>query len=231
MCMNMKKPIIRTSISAIALTLFSLLVTLTAKAQDIKGDAATGKTKNAMCIGCHGIQGFHTGFPDVFKVPKISGQSAKYIVSALNAYKAGDRMHPTMRGIATTLNDQDIADLAAFYSEHGLLDGSALPAKPAKDPSAEVDALLKKGGCVSCHGENFSKPIAPAYPKLAGQHADYLYASLKSYKIAKNQHRGRTNDVMAGMVKQFSNKELQQLANYIGSLDGDMKTIQEAKFR
>jgi cytochrome c553 len=73
--------------------------------------------KVANCIGCHGIPGYKTAFPEVYQVPMIGGQSAKYIESALNAYKKGERKHPTMRGIAAALSDQDIADVAAYYSQ------------------------------------------------------------------------------------------------------------------
>lgn len=73
--------------------------------------------KVANCIGCHGIPGYKTSFPEVYQVPMIGGQSAKYIESALQAYKKGERKHPTMRGIASALSDQDIADVAAYYSQ------------------------------------------------------------------------------------------------------------------
>lgn len=81
-----------------------------------EGDAAAGKNKNAMCAGCHGIAGFRTAYPETYHVPKLGGQNAGYIVSALKAYKAGDRQHPSMRAIAASLSDQDMADLAAYYS-------------------------------------------------------------------------------------------------------------------
>jgi len=71
-----------------------------------------------MCIGCHGIPGYRASFPEIHQVPMISGQGAKYIASALNAYKKGERKHPTMRGIAGSLSDQDIADVSAFYASH-----------------------------------------------------------------------------------------------------------------
>jgi cytochrome c553 len=203
----------------------------TVNAQEIKGDAAAGKTKNAMCIGCHGIAGYQASFPEVYKVPKISGQGAKYIVSALNAYKKGERKHPTMRGIAESLSDQDMADLAAYYSVHGVVEGATLAAKPSKEPSPQVAALLKKAACISCHGENFAKPISPDYPKIAGQYSDYLFVSLKAYKTEGNPQIGRSNGVMAGMVKQFSNNELKEIAKYVGSLDGDLKTVPQSKFR
>lgn len=87
-----------------------------AQAQDIKGNAAAGKAKNAMCVGCHGIPGYKASFPSIYNVPMIYGQNAKYIENALIAYQKGERKHPTMKAIAASLNAQDMADLAAYYA-------------------------------------------------------------------------------------------------------------------
>ena len=84
------------------------------------GDAAAGKSKNAMCIGCHGIGGYKTVFPEVYHVPKIGGQHAAYIVKALQEYKSGNRSHPSMRAIAASLSDKDMADLAAYYASDAM---------------------------------------------------------------------------------------------------------------
>src|SRR3954462_14253227 len=93
---------------------------LAAHAQDAKpGDKHAGEMKVAMCIGCHNIPGYQSSFPEVYKVPKIAGQGAKYIAAALTAYRKGDRKQPTMRAIAASLSDQDIADVAAFYENLG----------------------------------------------------------------------------------------------------------------
>ncbi|ABE43174.1 c-type cytochrome [Polaromonas sp. JS666] len=216
-----------TTIFAVAVS----CVTVSSLAQEVKGDAKAGETKNAMCIGCHGIKGYQASFPEIYKVPMISGQGGKYIVAALNAYKKGERKHPTMRSIAESLNDQDIADLAAYYSTHGAAAGAELPAKPAKEPSADVQALLNKANCASCHGANFSKPVDPAYPKIAGQHSDYLFVALKAYKTDNNPKVGRGNAIMAGMAKQYTNAELKLLANYLASVDGELKVIPQSKFR
>ena len=88
-----------------------------ATAADIVGNAQNAKAKIEMCIGCHRIPGYKATFPEVFQVPMIGGQSAKYIESALKAYQKGDRKHPSMKGIAASLSDQDIADVAAFYAQ------------------------------------------------------------------------------------------------------------------
>ena len=199
-------------------------------AQDVKGDANAGATKIAMCIGCHGIAGYQASFPEVYKVPKISGQSEKYITTVLNAYKKGERKHPTMRGIATSLTDQDMADIAAYYANHGKVEGAVLPAK-ASEPNDKVAPLLAKGACASCHGENFAKPIDPSYPKIAGQHADYLFVALKSYKVEGNATWGRNNGVMGGIAKQYSHAELKELAKYMAAQQGDLKIVPQSKFR
>ncbi|SHG35641.1 cytochrome c [Massilia sp. CF038] len=84
-------------------------------AADIVANAKAAKVEQ--CIGCHGISGYKATFPEVYPVPMLGGQSAKYIENALNAYKKGDRKHPTMRGVASTMTDQEIADVAAYYSQ------------------------------------------------------------------------------------------------------------------
>ncbi len=201
---------------------------ISAQAQEVKGDAKAAEQKIAMCIGCHGIKGYQASFPEVYRVPMISGQNAKYIASALNAYKKGDRKHPTMRGIAESLSDQDIADVAAYYEQHGKTEPVS---KAPVAPDAKVAALLQKGACVSCHGDNFSKPVDPSYPKIAGQHKDFLFVALKSYKVENQSTWGRSNGVMGGIAKQFSNAELKALSAYVGSLDGDLKTVPQSKFR
>lgn len=88
-----------------------------AAAADVVGNAKAAENKVAMCIGCHGIPGYKATFPEVYQVPMLGGQSAKYIESALNAYKKGDRKNPSMHGVAAGLSDQDIADIAAYYAQ------------------------------------------------------------------------------------------------------------------
>jgi len=199
-----------------------------AHAQEIKGDAKAGGQKIAMCIGCHGIHGYQASFPEVYRVPMISGQNAKYIVASLNAYKKGERKHPTMRGIADSLSEQDMADLGAYYEQHAKVEPVT---KTPKVPDAKVAALLQKGACISCHGDNFNKPIDPSYPKLAGQHKDFLFVALKSYKTENLSTWGRSNGVMGGIAKQFSNAELKAMSAYIASLDGEMKVVPQSRLR
>lgn len=82
------------------------------------GDAAAAKDKLSMCAGCHGIVGYKTAFPSAYHVPKLGGQHAEYIIKALEGYRSGSRSHPTMTALAKTLSQQDIEDLAAYYSKN-----------------------------------------------------------------------------------------------------------------
>jgi len=83
------------------------------------GDPAKGRELTRMCEGCHGIVGWRTAYPEVYRVPKLGGQHAAYIVQALHAYRNGDRSHPSMQAIAGSLSDQDMANLAAYFSQAG----------------------------------------------------------------------------------------------------------------
>lgn len=217
-------------LSSLSVLVVACVTTFSVHAQESKGDAHAGEKKIAMCIGCHGIKGYQASFPEIHKVPMISGQSAAYISAALTAYKKGERKHPTMRGIADSLSDQDIADVAAYYSASGVVEGAAAPAKAA-DGNAKAMALVTKGACASCHGESFSKPIDPSYPKIAGQHSDYLFVALKAYKAEGGAIVGRSNAIMGSIAKQFSNAELKELANYVGSLPSELKTVPQSRFK
>lgn len=104
-------------------SLFSFLACLTlsltwstgVSAQAI-GDPVAGKAKSFACSGCHGLGGTKAAYPDVYKVPKLGGQHAAYIVAALKAYKSGERFNETMKAQASMLSDKDMADIAAYYA-------------------------------------------------------------------------------------------------------------------
>jgi cytochrome c553 len=177
--------------------------------------------------------GYQASFPEVHKVPMISGQGAKYIAASLVAYKKGDRKHPTMRAIAASLTEQDMADLGAFYESKARADMvKTAPAALAK-PSPEPEALLTKGNCASCHGANFSKPIDPAYPKpgrpacrLPVRGAEGLPDRWQPQGRPQQRHHG-------GQVKQFKLAELKAelKQKYLASLPGDLQTVPQSRFR
>jgi cytochrome c553 len=104
------------SLAVLVLAGFAATAT-TAAAAEVVGNPKAAPAKIEMCIGCHGIPHYKTAFPEVYQAPMIGGQSAKYIESALKSYRKGDRKHPSMVGIAKSLSDQDIADVAAYYAQ------------------------------------------------------------------------------------------------------------------
>ena len=224
----MKKPCLL-SLATLLAPAMILAFAASAQAQGAPaGDKVAGEKKVAMCIGCHGIPGYQASFPEIYKVPKIAGQGAGYIVAALTAYKKGERKHPSMRAIATTLSDQDIADVAAYYSQ--LAKADAVPPEAA-EPPAPVAKLIAQAGCSACHGKNFSTPSDPSFPKLAGQHADYLYVALKAYQTEHNPVMGRSNAIMMGMARPFTHPELKALSSYLASLPSELKTVEQSHFR
>jgi len=96
----------------------AMLLALAAAAQaqgEVKGDAQRAKAKISLCIGCHGIPDYRTAYPEVYRVPMIAGQNPGYLVKALEAYKSGERSHPSMRAISRSLSAQDMADIAVYY--------------------------------------------------------------------------------------------------------------------
>jgi cytochrome c553 len=210
------------------LTLLLALAGVFSTAHAQTGDAQRGSTKVQMCIGCHGIVGYQGDFPQVYHVPRIAGQDAKYIASALTAYRAGDRKHPTMRSIATSLTDQDIADIAAYYSKLGQPDGPVPAALESPVPDKIRSAVAT---CVACHGVNFSAPTDGTIPRLAGQYPDYLAIALKSYKVDGNPHYGRANAVMGAMAKPLKDETISEIADYLASLPGELRTVPQPKFK
>jgi cytochrome c553 len=95
---------------------FSFVFGSAVQAADIQGNAEQGASKVRLCAGCHAIPGYRSSVPEVYTVPMIGGQSAGYMVAALQAYKKGERKHPTMRSVAGSLSDQEMADISAYYA-------------------------------------------------------------------------------------------------------------------
>jgi cytochrome c553 len=110
---------IRKSLAACAVAL-ALSLPAFAQSPGPTGNPEVGSQKVQMCQGCHGIPGWRTAYPEVYRVPKIAGQHQAYLVKALQEYKSGARTHPSMRAIASSLSDADMANVAAYYAQLGL---------------------------------------------------------------------------------------------------------------
>lgn len=191
--------------AALGLLAAALIVALLAPAQArAEGDPERGRKLAYTCHGCHGIENYRNAYPN-YAVPKLGGQHAQYIVAALNEYDAKARWHPTMRGLAATLSDQDKADIAAFF------EGAEPVVSSGKLVGTPPDAAQT---CVACHGQD-GVGIAPEYPTIAGQHADYIRQALKDYRSGKRQ-----NAIMNGFAGQLSDKDIVALAEYFSRQEG-----------
>jgi cytochrome c553 len=112
----MKIQVTAKSNTILILSLGMSLLGFNAFAADVQGNAEQGASKVRLCAGCHAIPGYRSSVPEIYNVPMIGGQSAGYIAAALQEYKKGERKHPTMRSVAGSLSDQDMADIAAYYA-------------------------------------------------------------------------------------------------------------------
>jgi cytochrome c553 len=164
------------------------------------------------CYGCHGIPNYKNVYP-TYSVPKLEGQHAEYLAIALQGYRNGERSHSTMHAQAVSMSDQDMQDIAAFLAGKSLKAGAA----PVGKAPAKVAEL-----CVTCHGAD-GVGIAPMYPTLSGQHADYLERALHDYRDG-----GRKNPVMSAFVAGLTDAEIKALAAYYAEQRPALNTAKHA---
>lgn len=172
------------------------------------GDAKRGQRLAYTCLGCHGIPNYKNTYP-TFRVPKLEGQNVEYLVSALRAYQSKERSHATMHAHAVDMSEQDMRDVAAYLAGAPLKSDG----KPEGTPPQAAQV------CVACHG-NDGVGIAPEYPVLAGQHADYLARTLLDYR-----NGGRRNAIMAGFVATLTDEDIEALAEYYAAQKPGLRTV------
>jgi cytochrome c553 len=161
------------------------------------GNPQRGKVLSYTCLGCHGVDGYKNAYPN-YSVPELEGQHPEYLAAALKEYRDGDRAHLTMHSQTSSLTDQDIADIVAYFA------GKPLTADSKPQGSVPAPAQL----CTTCHGAN-GVGITPQYPTLAGQHPDYIVRALEEYKKG-----GRKNPIMAGMAATVKDEDMAIIADY-----------------
>ena len=182
------------------------------------GNAAAGKTKAATCAACHGADG-NSVVPDF---PKIAGQHASYAFSQLKDFKSGARKNPSMSPMAAPLTEQDMLDLAAYFSSQTIKLGKADEALAAKGEVIYRAGIIEKGvpACTACHSPQGNGNPASVYPRVGGQHAAYLEKQLQDYKNGVRAADATTGNKL--MMKQISAKlspeEIKAVSAYISGL-------------
>ena len=173
----------------------------------LAGDAERGAVLAQTCTGCHGIPGYYNAQP-AYQVPKLGGQNADYVEVALQGYRRGTRGHETMQAQASTLSDQDIADIAAYFES---FKGEAETGR-TRASAAQIEAGREKAAtCVACHGPE-GVAAAPQWPNLAGQHETYLLAALEQYK-----NGGRLDLVMNPLIGPLDPATIEDLAAFFAA--------------
>jgi cytochrome c553 len=180
-----------------------------------QGDAAAGQAKSALCGSCHGVD----GNSPLAMNPKLAGQNARYMVKQLQDFKSGARAGAIMASMVLSLSDQDMEDIAAWYS-------SQQPTIQGADPELiELAERLYRAGnseiavaaCSACHSPT-GKGNAPAgFPSLSGQHAEYTLQQLKDFRSGVRQNDG--SEMMRTVVERLTDKELEALASYVSGLN------------
>ena len=216
-----------------------ILIIMFASSPVWSGDISKGKTKSALCEGCHGANGISVSSI----IPNLAGQKEEYISLSLKAFKTGSRINGIMSSIATQISDDDINDISAYYASQKISENQ-LPIlesddddedednseKQAADKSAELDGLMAAGSdlyrngdlktevsaCIACHGP-FGEGNKPAsFPALKGQHADYLIKALTDFK---NGARSNVSDNMMHMIaKKMTVKEIEAVSYHISMM-------------
>jgi cytochrome c553 len=194
----------------IAAAVFASLAAATVLAQEqqpLQGNPGRGKQLSYTCLGCHGVEGYKNAYPN-YSVPELEGQHPEYLAAALQGYRDGDRAHLTMHSQASTLSNQDIADIVSYFV--------GKPLTSTGKPQGTVPQAAQL--CTSCHGQD-GVGITPQYPTLAGQHPDYLERAIEEYKKG-----GRKNPVMTGMAAQIKEEDIAVIADYFGKLKPSLAT-------
>jgi cytochrome c553 len=172
-----------------------------------QGNPQRGKDLSYTCLGCHGVDGYKNAYPN-YSVPELEGQHPEYLSAALQEYRDGDRAHLTMHSQASTLTDQDIADIVSYFAGKPLTSGSK--------PQGTVPDVAKL--CTSCHGQD-GVGITPMYPTLAGQHPDYIVRALQEYKKG-----GRKNPIMSAMAANVKEEDMAVIADYFSAQRPSLET-------
>ncbi|MDG2251506.1 MAG: c-type cytochrome [Gammaproteobacteria bacterium] len=180
-----------------------------------QGDAAAGQAKSALCATCHGAD----GNSQLSINPKLAGQNASYLVKQLKDYKSGARVNPTMTAMVAALTDQDVLDIAAWYSSQQV---SLLGADPE---TLELGETLYRAGikdlsvaaCSACHSPTGNGNEPAGFPSLSGQHSEYTLLQLKAFRAGERQND--SSAMMRSVVERLTDKELEALASYVSGLN------------
>ena len=180
-----------------------------------QGDAVAGQAKSALCATCHGAE----GNSEISINPKLAGQNVNYLIKQLRDYQSGNRVNATMSAMVAALTDQDILDIAAWYSSQQVtLEGADLE-------MLELGETIYRGGikdlsvaaCSACHSPTGSGNAPAGFPSLSGQHPDYTLMQLKAFRSGERQND--SSSMMRSTLERLTDRELEALSSYVSGLN------------
>ena len=197
-------------IKAVMLGLTGLMAVTSLQAADIEA----GKAKTALCAGCHGADGNSVNVI----WPKLAGQNAEYLVKQLMDFKSGKRTDATMQGMAATITDEDVINVAAYYEAQTSNDAKFDEALLAAGQSIYQGGITEVAvsACIGCHGPDGSGNGAAKFPALQKQHPEYIAAQLLKFKNSTRENDA--GKMMRNITKRMSDKEIQAVSAYVSAL-------------
>ena len=196
------------------------LATILTQAALAEGNAQAGQTKAGTCIACHGVDG-NSAVPTF---PKLAGLGHRYLLKQMKDIRDGRRPVALMAGQVDNLSDEDLSDIAAYYSSQTRTGGAADPAALELGRKVYLAGIAERQvpACAACHSPTGSGNAPAGFPALGGQHADYIAAQLKMFRQGYEDPAGRTNDgdskIMRATAFRMSDKEIEAVASYISGL-------------
>jgi len=196
------------------LTLLALAGLIVAGGANAAGDATAGQTKSATCVACHMTDG--NSVNPIW--PKLAGQHYDYLVKQLSDFRAGNRSDPTMTAMVAPLNDQDVLDLAAYFSSQTQAPGAANPDLVQQGEQIYTQGNPASGvaACTACHGANGLGMPQARFPRVGGQHPDYVKKQLNDFRAGV---RGNDpNGMMRDVAMKLTDAEIEAVASYMTGL-------------
>jgi cytochrome c553 len=186
-----------------------------------QGNAENGKAKSVTCGACHGADG-NSAIP---MNPKLAGQHARYLVKQLTEFKLASktggkegRNNAVMNGMSAALSEQDILDLAAYFSSQEATPGESSPDSVEQGNKLYIGGDLKRGitACIACHGPKGNGTSLSGFPDISGQHSEYIASQLKSFR--SGERANSLNGMMADIAKRLTDEDIQVISNYVAGL-------------
>ena len=212
---NMALDIMNNAIKLITKSVIMLLALVACGQAVAQGDAAAGADKIAICLACHGQDGNVSQLPNV---PKIGGQSEKYLLKQMQDIKSGARAAPLMTGMLNTLDEQGLADVAAYYASQAAPQGAAEQDKVALGETLyrAGNAQIGVAACSACHSPNGQGLGSAGYPALSGQDPAYTDLQLRAFRDGIRQNDDA--EVMRSIAARLNDEEIAALASYVSGL-------------